>query len=329
MLLDISLEATRVVLTAFIILGTIGNILNLLIFTRPARSRSSCILYLIAASIDNLLVIYTALLIRLISSGYSYNVTVSDLMCKLRYYLSNTFLAVSPYFFILACFDRYCSSSVSVRRRSWCNRKIAKRFIIAAVILACILYLHLAIFVQMTISGTSIGCATAPGFYTYFYRIFYLVIYCILPPVSMGVLCILTLINIREQAQRIRPALVSGGNNLRRMDRQMMRMLFSQVLTQLLCILPFATINLVGLFVDTSTTIYTFFEQIFILPLFVSYTTSFYVFTLSSRIYRKELMRIICFWKRRRPENIQTIRTIATGTTTRKQQNTNTNRQQR
>jgi hypothetical protein len=141
----------------------------------------------------------------------------------------------------------------------------------------------------------------------------------------MGVLCILTLINIREQARRIRPTLVSGNNNLRRIDRQMMRMLFSQVLTQLLCILPHAIISILALFINTNSTIYNFFSQIFILPLYVSYTTSFYVFTLSSRIYRKELIRIIWFWKRGQPENEQTIRTIATGTTTRKQRNTTTN----
>ncbi len=325
MLLDISLYATRVVLIVFIIFGTIGNILNLLIFTRPKRAGSSCILYLIAASIDNILVIYTSLLFRLLSSGYSYNITISDFVCKLRMYLSYVFLAVSPYFFILACFDRYCSSSISVRRRSWCNKKIAKRLIIAAIILACVLYLHMAIFYRMNISGTSISCSTASSVYTVFYRIFYLVIYCLLPSACMGVLCILTLINIREQARRIRPTLVSGNNNLRRIDRQMMRMLFSQVLTQLLCILPHAIISILALFINTNSTIYNFFSQIFILPLYVSYTTSFYVFTLSSRIYRKELIRIIWFWKRGQPENEQTIRTIATGTTTRKQRNTTTN----
>jgi hypothetical protein len=180
----------------------------------------------------------------------------------------------------------------------------------------------MAIFYQETTSGTSISCSATPGIYTVFYRIFYLVIYCLLPPFFMGVLCILTLINIREQARRIRPTLVSGNNNLRRIDRQMMRMLFSQVLTQLLCILPHAVINIVALFIDTNSTIYNFFSQIFFLPLYVSYTTSFYVFTLSSRIYRKELIKIVWFWKRRQFEN-ENIRTNGTDTTTRKQRNIN------
>jgi hypothetical protein len=321
MLLDISVEATRIVLTSFIILGTIGNVLNLIIFTRPTLLRASCTLYLIAGSIDNILVIYTSLLTRLLADGFSNDVTtISNFMCKLRYYAGYVFFAVSPYICVLACFDRYCSSSTSVTRRSWCNKKIAIRLIIAAIILACILYIHMAIFFKLIFFGTGVYCYSQPGAYTLFYGIFYLVIYCLLPSVCMGVLCILTLNNIRQQVRRIRPALATENASLRRIDQQMIRMLFLQVLTQLLCVLPFATLSLVGLFVDITTTIYNFFQQIFILPLFVSYTTSFYVFTMSSRIYRKELMQIIWFWKRRQDETELTIGTVAINTGTRQHQ---------
>jgi hypothetical protein len=329
MLLDIAVQATRIVLTSFIILGTIGNILNFLIFTRRTLLRSSCTLYLIAASIDNILVIYTSLLTRLLAGGFADDVTkISNFTCKLRYYAGYVFFAVSPYFFVLACFDRYCSSSTSATRRSWCNKKIAKRLIIAAIILACILYLHMAIFFELKKSGTYVSCYSRAGAYTLFYGIFYLVIYCLLPSVCMGVLCILTINNIRQQARRITPALATGNDSLRRIDRQMVRMLFLQVLTQLLCVLPFATFSLVALFINTNTTIGDFFEQIFILPLFVSYTTSFYVFTLSSRIYRKELMKIIWFWKRAQDETELTIGTVAINTGTRHHQKKKLNLQE-
>jgi amino acid permease len=170
----------------------------------------------------------------------------------------------------------------------------------------------MAIFFQLNPSGT--GCSAQPGAYNTFYRIFYLMIYCMLPFVCMGLFSILTLKNIRQQARRIRPALVTENDSLRRIDRQMVRMLFSQVLTQLLCILPFSILNLASLFINTTTTIYNFFSQILILPVYVSYTTSFYVFTLSSRVYRQELMKIIRFGKRRQDENERPIRTIAIGT---------------
>ncbi len=321
MLLDISLQTTRIVLISFIILGTIGNVLNLLIFTRPTLLRSSCTFYLLAASIDNILVIYTSLLTRVLANGFSIDfTTISNFLCKLRYYLGYIFLALSPYFFTLACFDRYCSSSTSVRRRSWSNKNLAKRLIIGAIILACILYSHMAIFFELRTSGTIVSCYTRPGAYDLFYRIFYLIIYCICSSVCMGLLCILTLKNIRQQARRIIPTLATGNNNLRRIDRQMVRMLFSQVLTQLFCVLPFAVLSIIALFVNTTSTISNFFSQIFILPLFLSYTTSFYVFTLSSHVYREELMKIIWFWKQRQNENELTIGTIANSTTARQHQ---------
>jgi hypothetical protein len=325
MLSDISLQATRIVLISFIILGTIGNILNLLIFTRPTLLRSSCTLYLIATSINNLLVIYTSLLTRLLASGFSIDMTkISSFMCKLRYYPCYVCLALTPYFYILACFDRYCSSSTSATRRSWCDKKVAKRLIIGAVILACILYLHMAIFFERRQVGSGFYCYARPGIYNTFYRIFYLVVYCILPPFCMSLLSILTLKNIRQQARRTRPALAIENQSLRRIDQQMVRMLFSQVLIELLGVLPHATLNLTGLFVNTSTTIYTFFSQITVLPLFVSYAISFYVYTLSSRVYRQELMKIIWFWKPRQNENELTIRTIPTNTITLQQRNINT-----
>jgi hypothetical protein len=240
---------------------------------------------------------------------------ISIVICKLRYYVGYIFFAVSPYFMILACFDRYCSSSTSTARRSWSDKKVAKRLIIGAIILASILYLHMAIFYEIITSGSSKSCTDRPGVYNTFYRIFYLIVYCILPSVCMGLFCALTFINIRQQSRRIQPALVAGNNNRRtRIQRQMIKMLFLQVLTQLLCILPHAIINLLSLFINTSTTIYSFFNQIFILPLFVSYTTSFYVFTLSSPIYRQELMKLMWFLRRPGDRQERTLATITTST---------------
>jgi hypothetical protein len=182
----------------------------------------------------------------------------------------------------------------------------------------------MAIFFEVSKTSTGLSCYTRPGAYNMFYRIFYLAIYCMLPSFCMGLLCVLTLKNIRQQARRIQPTLIQGSESLRRIDRQMIRMLFSQVLTQLCSVLPFATLSLVALFINTATTIFSFIDQIFILPLFVSYTTSFYIFTLSSRIYRQELMKIIWFWKPGQDQNELTARTIASNPITYRSRKTKT-----
>jgi len=185
----------------------------------------------------------------------------------------------------------------------------------------------MAFLFELKIVAGNVVCYSRAGVYTQFYKVFYLVIYCLLPSVCMAVLCILTIINVRQQARRITPALATGNDTLHRMDRQMIRMLFLQVLTQLLCVLPFAVLNIVALFINSTTPIVTFFQDIFVLPLFVSYTTSFYVFTLSSRIYRKELMQIMWFWKRRQDENELTVGKHTISTTTRQQRKTKANLQ--
>jgi hypothetical protein len=314
MLLDIAAQISKVVLITFIILGTIGNVLNLVIFTRPILLRSPCTLYLIAASIDNILVIYTGLLTRLLASGFHYDITIlSDFLCKFRYYPGYIFLAVSPYFYVLASFDRYCSSSISATRRLWSNKKLAKRLIIGAIVLASILYLHMAIFFKRTPIGSTFSCYTSPGVYNTFYRIFYLVVYCLLPSFCMALFCILTLKNIRRQARQIGVTLATGNGGHRRLDRHMIRMLFSQILTQSFCILPFAIISLLSLFMNSTTIIFDFFTQITILPLFVSYAISFYVFTLSSRVYRQELLKFIGFRERTNDEREFSLRTVTTG----------------
>ncbi|CAF3258090.1 unnamed protein product [Rotaria sp. Silwood2] len=109
------------------IFETIDNILDLLIFTHRRLLWSSCTLYFIAASINNILAIYLAILNRLLVDGFSINVgSLLLIICKLRIYFGYMVLALSPYFLMLACFDRYCLSSTSITRRSWSNKKTAK-----------------------------------------------------------------------------------------------------------------------------------------------------------------------------------------------------------
>ena len=291
--MDIEEAAFRGILIAFMMIGTVGNVLNLFIFKRPALLRSPCTVYLLAASIDNLLVIYTSLLTRLLANGFGIDVSItSSVMCRLRYYISYILLALSPYFFILACYDRYCLSSASAFDRSKSSHRFAKGSIFLATILACLLYSHMVMFYELQSTSNGLVCNCQSGIYEYFYRYFYLLVYCLGPSAIMTYLCILTSMNIRHQSQRIRPSLpMSKENSYRRLDRQLIRMLLSQVATQLLCSLPYGIVNILLLFIENDALLL-FLQQIFILPMYVGYITSFYVYTLSSRLYRQELYKV-------------------------------------
>ncbi|CAF3413026.1 unnamed protein product [Rotaria socialis] len=108
----------------------------------------------------------------------------------------------------------------------------------------------------------------------------------------MGILCVLTLINVRQQSHQIRPSLSVGNDSPRRLDDKLIRMLFSQILTQLICILPYAVFNLAVFFIELNSTSFEFFDLICILLLYVSYAISFYIFTLLSRADRKKLVKL-------------------------------------
>ncbi|CAF3024782.1 unnamed protein product [Rotaria sp. Silwood2] len=275
------------------ILGTVGNAIDLIIFTRPKLLSSSCTLYFIAASIDNIAALYIAVLYRLLIDGFSIDLgSFSPIICKLRAYIGYMFLALSPYLFILICFDRYCSSSPSQAHRSWSNKTTTKRCICGAIILVSILYVHMPIYFQLQSNGSNAFCYPQQGVYDSFWRIFYVVIYCFLPSIGVSLLCFLITINIRRQSRQVRPATTNVDDLHRRLDRNLMRILFSHFLTQIVCVLPFAIVNLLGMFVNRNTIMYTFFIRILTLPLFASYATNFYVNTLSSRLYRGEFMKL-------------------------------------
>ncbi|CAF4780909.1 unnamed protein product, partial [Rotaria sp. Silwood2] len=128
-----------------------------------------------------------------------------------------------PYFFILACFDRYCSSSPSPTHRSWSNKTTAKRRISGAIILVAFLYVHMPIFFEIQSNGTSTICFPQQGVYNSFWRTFYLIMY-------------FFSINL--------PTSTNVGDLHRRLDRNLMRLLFSHFLTQIACIFSFVIVNL-------------------------------------------------------------------------------------
>src|SRR5271167_2546908 len=87
------------------VFGSIGNILNICVFTIWSRSkkpsnkyshyscRSNSSLYLLASSISNLIVILYPLFTRIMLDGYNYDINESNviILCKFRYYILHTF----------------------------------------------------------------------------------------------------------------------------------------------------------------------------------------------------------------------------------------------
>ncbi|UJR20373.1 hypothetical protein I4U23_023505 [Adineta vaga] len=298
--MDIYTHLLRIILPLEIIIGIFGNTMNILIFTRKTLRRNSCTQYFLAGSINNLLVVCFLFIISLISDGYGVTISsYSSIICKLNCYLSYLIYNISPYLLVLASFDRFCCSSSSVVLRSLTQVHIARKIIIT------MLGIFLAIFIPLLIVYDLIDsdppqCISTSQTFNANWSIFQLIFYAMAPPILMVIFGLLTLWNIRIQRRLIQPINSNnqshGRNNrrlYRRSDNELLRMLIFQVFAYVLCATVLCVMMTIINFVPNPTLLMVTLLRISMLPFFLSYCTSFYIYTLSGKLYRQEIMNII------------------------------------
>ena len=137
----INVQMNRYFPLPFVVFGTIGLILNMIIFTRRSLCNNSCVQYLLYNSLSNLIVLYWVVTTRLISDGYGNDLSLrSNIFCKIRYFLTYYSRTLATWFIVLACVDRWLSSIQANQRF---NRvPFARRLSILTCLICFISYLH-------------------------------------------------------------------------------------------------------------------------------------------------------------------------------------------
>jgi hypothetical protein len=292
-----------------IITGIIGNILNCCIFTRRSLRRNSCSSYFLASSIANFFGIFFGCVTRLLSS-FSINPPPSQtaLYCKSKTFLTYIGLAASTWFIVGACADRYASSSSSARVRSFSQVKIARRIICLISIVIILIYFQMNFCFNGNIQ--SANCYPSSTFCNKFNDFNLLITYSLFPPILMLILGYMTIRN------------VSSGQQLRRetngKDRQLTMMLIIQVICIALLSMPISiqkiyaemTLNLIKS--AERQIIESFFATFVVLLALMNTSTSFYLFTLTGKVFRKELKSL--FFSNRRQANVEPSGTVITRT---------------
>ncbi|CAF1443500.1 unnamed protein product, partial [Didymodactylos carnosus] len=225
-------------------LGTISSISNVVIFTRKTLRTSPCSMYFLAATINNFFVQYYILLGTIITARMNYDFTqYSSIYCKIRSYIAYILYALSPYFTVLACADRYCSSSLNSKLRNLSKLSISNRLIPGTVIFTLALYLHMLFNYEIN-HGM---CGPKDGTYAQRLSILSLFTFCIIPPALMSTFSILSFRNIKQQRRRIMPVNATvGGVKMRQRDGQLLRMLFFHVLAEFILVTPFSIAYLIS-----------------------------------------------------------------------------------
>lgn len=222
-----------------LIFGLIGNILNVFIFTRRSLIKNPCIMYLLSTTIVNFNVLIFGCFIRGLTDVFGIDLLSTNLpFCRIRYYILHGSMALSSWFMVLAGIDRYWISSRNYQRRRLSNRKYACYLVFLTTLICFIIYSHvLGLFtIEQLSSGPN--CNAQSGTYRVFYDFFYFATYSFTPPILMMIIEVATFRNFHQIRTRINP----NPNNiqLKKRDRQLIRMLLIQLTIIVICTLPIA-----------------------------------------------------------------------------------------
>ncbi|CAF0799438.1 unnamed protein product [Rotaria sp. Silwood1] len=300
-LVSISFQLNRIVPIFQLILGTFGNIMNIFIFTRRSLRTNPCSHYFLASSINNLFVLYVALLTRLLSSGWKIDPSNSNIiLCKLRIFFVYSSLCLIQWFVVLASIDRFFSTCHTIQYRQFSSLKIARRAVALIILIIALAHFHTLIWWTVDYIDTDLYCNIFISEYELAFQIFFLTFSCMLPIILMIIFGMLMILNVRKL--HIQIAAQNNGvrsDRSRSKDRQLVTMLLVQVIAMICCTAPFATVNIFDMIVRYmdkiiyNPKIKQFFDNICRLILYLNPMIGFYIYTLFSRAFRTETKRLI------------------------------------
>ena len=231
------------------ILGLVGNIFNILIFTRPSLFKNPCTAYLLSATCANMIVLFFGLVVRSLMDGFNIDLVGSSLvLCRFRYIILHPSYALSSWFLVLASIDRFCISSRSVRFRSLSQLFIARRAIGIATCVCLFSYSHILGLFEIEQLKSGPYCYAKAGLYRIVYDFLFFSSFSLLPPILMMIIGLATVHNIRFARVRVATTTQANVGQLNRKDRQLILMLLIQLIATIVCTLPHAIQKLYATF---------------------------------------------------------------------------------
>jgi hypothetical protein len=285
-----------------VVVGTVGGILNVLIFTRRTLLRTTCGHYFLVLSIASIGNLVANQLIRLLSYISDLSFPTRIAICKVQVYLGLVTSTIGNFMIILTLIDRLVLSSTNVQTRLWSTIKIARRFIILIILSGFLLPFHI-LFYYSVVSPDNVCRPANPAFDIY-HAIFVSIIAVFGPIFLMSLLSIMLIHRLRDQTVRMR------RNNmlpkLRLRDNYITRTLFMQVIFYIILRSPYP-INFIYIQItqqvnkSTERLAIESFITFVINTVLVGcyYTCIFFIHTYASPVFRQEL-RVLCrtYWQR-------------------------------
>ncbi len=313
------------------ILGCFGNILALITFSGPHMRQISSSIFLLILSISDTISLITSLWFFLADAFSIQLQNYSALACRFRTFFAYVFMDLSSWCIAGLAFDRFLRTETPLRAKLICVPRNALIMILIFFLLLCGInghYFSAGIGQERGGNRTTAHCLenreTYPNYY-YFYKIIWpkidMIIFCFLPACIM-ILCNVRIIYIlRRQRHRFERQVSQNGKvkitNLQQtldgcvpikkfsshrkaIERQMSLMMFSCVIVFLITTVP-VTIYLILLeqiIVNypnfaRDNAYYVFIFRMLRALMYVHFSCNFYLYCLTSRIFRGEFLQTI------------------------------------
>lgn len=288
---SVSANTSHYVSYIILAIGNFGCLCNFITFTAKQLRRNSCGWYFLMSALFDFCYINFGLFTKLATEQYGSNLQHTNLVwCRLRIFLTWVLPCFATGYLVLASIDRYLSTSTNTKLRSFSQLKVAYRMTCVPIVLYTITTSHQ--FVYYDLRPT---CSALRGTYAYFLSLYSIVWTSFLPQGLMLIFGLMTYYNVRKSHQRLIHTKQSTTNQLQRSrtDAQ----LITITLVQVLCSSILLNIRSgYYAYVVFSTNLYRdeyrqaveyFLLQISSLVFYFNFTKSFFVNTLTSKLFRK------------------------------------------
>lgn len=303
-LVTVQLGTIRYGFPVLLVLGNIGNLICIVIFTQKQHRKSSCSLYLLAAAVFSLIGLNWSLITNV---NALYNPPDpfgrSLVLCRIRGFILQATSVLYKFMILLGCMDRFASTSNRANMRNFSNPKIALKMIVISTIFWMIMSMHLLIW-----ESIENGRCYPSGVYGIFFGFYILCVFAIILPSLTLLFGILILKNLKAVRGRIHP--LPGTHNppqnvLSKRDTNLVRMVLVEVIVGFLLTFWYPinslyntlTVNVSNKSLERTQieSFVTFFTFTFLF--YLNYCATFYVYVAISKPFRQEIKRFVikCF----------------------------------
>jgi len=304
----------KIVGPILIFIGTIGGILNLVVFTQKNLRKNPCSMYFIAYNLVNLMQIYASLLGLMVNVGYNINLTANNIhLCRLDLYITTVFNVLSSFYLVLASFDRILITSPNALTRQRSTLRLAYICIIGGTLFWALFHSQVLVFSEIIeVAPNYFQCYFQPGTYIAFTG-YYSIIKEILA-ISLMIICGLWAIKNIRSMRRVAPlpslsintnttGVEGNQQSASSKDRQLIFMLRMDITIYGLFCFVFAIFLLYQQITEDyikspqRAEIEVAIRNLCLLSIDVPLCTSFYTNLIASKTFRKEVKKVLS-WER-------------------------------